>query len=267
MKAYIINMDRCVERMQRMTSLMERLGLSYERVGAVDGKQLDAAALAALVDVKKGYAAPSAGEIGCFLSHRKCWQQISQADEAYALIFEDDIVFARNIFSLLPFEGLTSDADLIRLEGWGARALVSRSGQALADGYSLRDLYAGHIGGSAAYIVSKKFAKILYDFTDKYIAPVDFYLYDFLVCKQRKCDYKIVTPAPCFQYSFLKFDRPIPYLQSTIDGRYLPIPLHKKFFMKIQREISRSIYKVGYFLTGKRLLRNLLHPSGSMNEG
>ena len=33
----------------------------------------------------------SPGEVGCFLSHRRCWQRIVDADWDYALIVEDDL--------------------------------------------------------------------------------------------------------------------------------------------------------------------------------
>ena len=31
------------------------------------------------------------GEVGCFLSHRACWQRIAEGDDPYALIVEDDM--------------------------------------------------------------------------------------------------------------------------------------------------------------------------------
>jgi GR25 family glycosyltransferase involved in LPS biosynthesis len=35
--------------------------------------------------------APGPGEVGCFLSHRACWQQIADGGDDYALIVEDDM--------------------------------------------------------------------------------------------------------------------------------------------------------------------------------
>jgi glycosyl transferase family 25 len=34
------------------------------------------------------------GEVGCFLSHRRCWQRIVDSDWDYALIVEDDLALA-----------------------------------------------------------------------------------------------------------------------------------------------------------------------------
>jgi glycosyl transferase family 25 len=90
----LINLDRSTDRLARCTAILDGLGLSWERVPAVEGAKLDPAYLRAL----NPYPAPhgewfrplTAGELGCFLSHIKCWQLIADRGLDCAVILEDD---------------------------------------------------------------------------------------------------------------------------------------------------------------------------------
>ena len=42
------------------------------------------------------------GEIGCTLSHQKCYRKLVESREKYALILEDDIVIRHKIDTLVP---------------------------------------------------------------------------------------------------------------------------------------------------------------------
>ncbi len=54
----------------------------------------------------------SAGEVGCFLSHRNCWQKIVDAGIDYALIAEDDLAVEPHIWpEVLELIQLHADAD------------------------------------------------------------------------------------------------------------------------------------------------------------
>ena len=54
------------------------------------------------------------GEIGCSLSHYKCWNEFYNSNEKHAIIFEDDVCFSDNFY--LHFQHLLNypeDADLV----------------------------------------------------------------------------------------------------------------------------------------------------------
>ena len=61
------------------------------------------------------------GEIGCTLSHQKCYRKLVESRDKYALILEDDIVIRHNIDTLVPeIEKLlnTDEPRVILLSGW-----------------------------------------------------------------------------------------------------------------------------------------------------
>jgi glycosyl transferase, family 25 len=94
MRSYIIHMPSSTARRPNAERLLSTLPQA-ELVEAVDGRD---PAHAWGVPVLQGiHLTPPypfgllAGEIGCFLSHRKCWQRIAEGPDDYALIAEDDL--------------------------------------------------------------------------------------------------------------------------------------------------------------------------------
>lgn len=96
MKAYVINLDRSPERKKYMQEILQNFSyLTSEFVSAIDGKTLGEEMKEKLFDTCKfrhRYSInPRPGEIGCTLSHQKCYRKIVEDKEPYVLILEDDI--------------------------------------------------------------------------------------------------------------------------------------------------------------------------------
>lgn len=97
---YLINLKRRPDRLQRMMDCFEELGVEPKLVAAVDGQELTKEYLAAL-DIKQcaNYRDPYSlrdmtyGEIGCFMSHYKVWEDVVQHGYQKVVVFEDDIRF------------------------------------------------------------------------------------------------------------------------------------------------------------------------------
>lgn len=97
-KTYIINLKESIERKRHMTQEVHRFPfMDVEWIDAINGTQMKEEDINQLFNVEKfidRYRRPPAkGEIGCILSHRKCYEHLLKADEPYALILEDDISF------------------------------------------------------------------------------------------------------------------------------------------------------------------------------
>lgn len=97
---FMINLERRPERREKMENLFTELGLEVEHFAAVDGKQLNTQLVQEMgISFLPGYEDPyhhrpmTMGEIGCFLSHYRIWQQIVQRQLRQVLILEDDIRF------------------------------------------------------------------------------------------------------------------------------------------------------------------------------
>lgn len=79
-KAYLINLPKHAERYRTVKAQLESAGMRYERIGAVDGKALSTTEMKANVTALARVLL-TRGMIGCFLSHRKCWQHcLEEAD-------------------------------------------------------------------------------------------------------------------------------------------------------------------------------------------
>ena len=96
MKTYIINLEQSTERKEYMRQQMKKLPqLDYEFIPAVDGRKMSEEELSSRFNMKGSmyhYGRElMKGEVGCTLSHIRCYQRIVAEDDSCALILEDDI--------------------------------------------------------------------------------------------------------------------------------------------------------------------------------
>jgi hypothetical protein len=73
-KALLVNLPRHQERFQKVKQQLDGAGVNFERANAVDGKMLTPAELKADVTLLARWLI-TRGMVGCFLSHRACWQR------------------------------------------------------------------------------------------------------------------------------------------------------------------------------------------------
>lgn len=95
--AFVITLERAVERRPHAKWIETNVPLPCVAISAVDGTAMSADTVASLYSrqiYKPRYPhALRRGEIGCFLSHRKAWQAIVDQRLDAALILEDDVTF------------------------------------------------------------------------------------------------------------------------------------------------------------------------------
>lgn len=95
MRSFIIHMPGTQARAANVAHLLQVLPQA-EQAPAVDGR--DPAQIADVLVQHGTRHRPfypfemGLGEIGCFLSHRRCWARIADGDAPFALIAEDDLV-------------------------------------------------------------------------------------------------------------------------------------------------------------------------------
>lgn len=220
MKCYFINLDRSWERRRFIEKQFNHLqtlvpGGSIEliRVSAVDANELDEESVA--LHYKKDYrsfnarffpnvlsgAGLSAGEIACFLSHRKCWQQIVQFEDDYAVVLEDDVIFSDKAGAF--FSGtawIPADADVVKLEVLTRKIITGIEPKNIWQGKEILRLYSSSLG-TAAYVISKKAAQRFLEMSDKFSIPVDHFMFSTLFPYFSKFVCYQVVPAVCIQDS------------------------------------------------------------------
>ena len=84
MPVYVINLDREPEKFRAISGRLSELGITFERVQAVDG---------ALLPLVSNYTEElSPGEIGCYLSHKSVWESMLKSHVGSAIVLEDDAI-------------------------------------------------------------------------------------------------------------------------------------------------------------------------------
>ncbi|XP_033927849.1 procollagen galactosyltransferase 1 isoform X2 [Melopsittacus undulatus] len=122
-EVFLINLRRRSERRARMLRTLWEQEISCKLVEAVDGKAMNSSEVEALgIRMLPGYRDPyhgrplTKGELGCFLSHYRVWQEILARGLGKSVVFEDDlrfeIFFKRRLMTLmqeLEAEGIPWD--------------------------------------------------------------------------------------------------------------------------------------------------------------
>jgi GR25 family glycosyltransferase involved in LPS biosynthesis len=119
---YVLNLDRSVQRWDRVSKELEQAGLQAHRFPAVDGKLLSAEELRNSTTALSRFFQPP-GVIGCYLSHRKFWQLVIDQQIPEAIILEDDVQlvdnFKEKLHQHLQQLNRTDSYDVILLGGIG----------------------------------------------------------------------------------------------------------------------------------------------------
>lgn len=114
-KFYVVNLDRSKERLARISTRLRSLGLPFTRIAAVDGKELtdDKASSYPL----RYFRPLTKGELGCSLSHYRCWQQIIRDKVDYGVILEDDAYISKNLLDFIDIlkQEKAINCDIIKL--------------------------------------------------------------------------------------------------------------------------------------------------------
>lgn len=113
MKTYIINLPQSAERRAAMEGQLARFPeLEAEFVPAVDGRTMSEEEMRGAFDVDKARAYYgrdlTRGEVGCTLSHVRCYNRIAKGKDSVALILEDDADLGTRLPDFSPLEAMLS---------------------------------------------------------------------------------------------------------------------------------------------------------------
>ena len=153
---YVINLDRRPDRLATIGRDLGRLGLGFERVAAVDARDLSDA------DRRSSLPFIDRGAVACMKSHAEALRRLLLTSHAAALVLEDDAELASDV------PAMCRDVDWWP-EGSKAVSLeVPRAGKKLQGwvcgqtpgGRDLRTIVRWNFG-AAAYLVNRKAARAL----------------------------------------------------------------------------------------------------------
>lgn len=218
MKAYVINLERSVERrrsMERQFSQLNGLGMPFEVVPAVDGRTLDMRDRT-LVDpglhevVRQRTGGGAEGVAGCALSHARVYRKILDTTAPWAAVLEDDAVLPGDFPHLVDTVGRSMQGSEVVLLHYANRqgCRVARQ-DAIDVGRSrllARPVAGCDLTSSAAYLITRTACLSLLEGT----LPVRTYPDDWAVfCRQGLLQrVRCVVPMPVLHSA---------HFRSTID--------------------------------------------------
>lgn len=178
MKSLIIHMSATTARRENVLQLLDVLP-NAQLVEAVDGRdpgQVDGVQVLPGTLFDPNYPFPiGPGEVGCFLSHRKCWEIIAKGEAPYALIAEDDLGINPIIWSdVLKLIERNATADsFIRIPAKQREVLVSS-----VETQGVACLFVPRVIGlqTVCQVVGRNAARRLLDASKTLDRPVDTFL-------------------------------------------------------------------------------------------
>ena len=265
MKCYLVNLDKTPDRLAFIEEQFRYLlgqvpagSMELVRVSAVDADRLDDKTIEKYYEKDRysfnaryfpnvlSASGMTSGEIACFLSHRKCWQKIVDAQDDYAVVLEDDIIFsetAGRFFS--EKEWIPEDADIVKLEVLTRKIITGIEPATRFQGKEVLRLYSSSLG-TAAYVISKKTAQRLLQMTERFFIPVDHFMFStfFPYFSEFTC-YQVV-PAVCIQDIEFRGSRCV--YKSTIHDEKEKFSRRMRKLMgsgaKVKRELIRIFLQV-----------------------
>jgi glycosyl transferase family 25 len=162
-RIFAINLDRSVDRWQKLSAKASELGLNITRVLAVDGKWTaeDARESTDDIDFRRNTGRLMlAGEYGCYRSHIRALQTFLDTGAEVGLIIEDDVELKADLSdrAMAAFNALP-DADVIKFFNHRVVGFKKKATSALGDQFG-RAIH-GPLGSSACYGVSRRGAILL----------------------------------------------------------------------------------------------------------
>ena len=237
---YLINLERCPERLDKMKKSLASLNIEFERIEAVDSKKLSQSDYNICKAPNREYPYKLwDGELACFLSHKRCWTKLVNSPYDWALIFEDHCVLSpksKNYFNSTDW--IPEGCEIVQFTYSDNPVFYSEQIN-LADGNTLlKAQYTSPIGTSAYYI-SKHAAKLALEYSNKILSPIDNYLFGYWSLFSTKISYWRLCGA------ILKRD---PSLSTTIkDVQHKNRKLYpSRFFLKLTFAIRRCFLNKTY---------------------
>ena len=155
---FLINLDRSVARLERMTDRLEQFGLAFERIPAEEGSALTESQKAKLNPRRFWQHKPTPSEIACYASHLKAIRLIVDRQLPRAIILEDDAVFDHDFDVWARSDcPIPEETDVLKLEGFGALNSIKIP----ISHYKNRTINFAYksSGGAAAYLLTLAGAK------------------------------------------------------------------------------------------------------------
>ena len=252
----VVNLDRSTDRWRDIQHRAATLGITCERIPAVDGKQIEESVRQTMLSRCSGKLPLGPGEMGCFLSHRRVWQRVMDV-RTWCLVMEDDAHFSGLKELLHGSAWLPPDADIVKCET--VRQVVRMQSAVFAGKKLVVRRLLSHHGGTAGYFISPKGAAKLLELTENLCDAVDHLMFHPDFGCAPKLEIYQMDPAPVIQDYLLENEESRGFI-STLEvdrkesRRNFSAVETEKCIKKIKRELYRPFLRLAVRL--QRLIEN-----------
>lgn len=243
---YLVNLDTSTERRARMERLLGGLGMPFELVSAVRGKDLTEAELREFTFHDEMDLGP--GEYGCLLSHVAVWERFLATGEDCCFVLEDDLHFAQ---ALDPAWLAALPADkpwALKLETFFNPITIGRKPVARFGNRRIHELLSDH-AGTGSYAISRAGARTYLDRYRNMRKAIDTEMFS---ADRRTIDLDGLTiyqmvPAPCVQDLQLpRKRRELPEATTIgndrVDAReFKAVNWQQKLLSKLQKQLRKKL--------------------------
>lgn len=184
-----------------MDQRLRELGIEYDRIEAVNGLDLKDSDIYGITKSRKDrmlwYRDLTKLEIGCLLSHRKCWKKLLADNYERALVLEDDIEIADKAVEYVKNEQwIPKNIHLIQLSNLvkSENVLIRKCIKLTNIKGELVNIIKPHHIGTQAYIIDRVAADEALKITEENEAPVDELLFSMRYKFGRKYSAWMINP-------------------------------------------------------------------------
>ncbi len=161
---YVINLDRRPDRWQAISENLDRIGVTAQRIPAVDAQELAERQEQEIAHGNGPLFAINLGAAACIQGHRKAMAALLESDRPAALILEDDAELASDTSALLQStDWWPSGAMVVRLEDGLDKPRLLRAPYGATPTSRRLHRFERWIPGSAGYLIGRDGARLALD--------------------------------------------------------------------------------------------------------
>lgn len=201
---WVINLDKRPERWDKTLERLGVFGIQPKRFSAIDAGSDDFEEFYMNIPLPKR----AKGEVACYLSHIALWKHIYKLGIPYALIFEDDIIFGKNVSKqdILDAANDSIGFDIVFLGHCGGVASIIHGFQDFR--FDSPNTILGTAMCCHAYIISRKCIEDLLKKRLDFAVPIDVITKNY--CNENTCflsKHKEYQNTGCFGSGLIHQDR------------------------------------------------------------
>jgi glycosyl transferase, family 25 len=172
---FVVNLDRSPDRLARISAQLQQADIEFTRLAAVDGAKIDWRS-PDLLDMPSYHRhhgkEPTAGEVGCFVSHVRLMRAFLDGPHDACLVLEDDAIVPadfREVVDALMASPACGDMTML----YGNRPGLAVKTASLGDGRHDVVGYFGKQTGTVAYLINRRAAQAYVDHLMPMRLPID----------------------------------------------------------------------------------------------